>query len=456
MKKEKKEPVIEKVISIIFVQDSADNTKRLGFVMYSNALEPTGAAVDDVDLGGKGSDAIIDRFTKEGFKIDEKTVSMTDAEWQAQKTDLINQAKEAAEKMEQEQVINDSADEKISDIEEKTKTKNLKVYSKPMKAVLCAATAVVIALTAWAVGHFGTKKPADNETTTTQRDKDPNKSVDARITAMQAQFAAGELNYDITNPAEVESRINNLIGYFDKMDNNTITKAEATEFFLLLNGIEPGANVDVDELMRKVQSAAATDANFDWREVAGKEIIANKRDSAFSDVLFKVINDWKVAVDEGLKSGDMTAATAAGKEMVATLHYALIIKEPIETSVGQVSLQNISIENIAFLMGYAGMAPAIPGIDINGVIGKITIKGDESDVNKLLAEPIAGPQVLTPGENGRTDEKGGEMGLAQSTMIPIVTKHLKGEYPECPGAVQDVADNISNQEKTTAPVKSYN
>lgn len=443
-----------KAIGIVACADPATK-KGYRCVLYSNNLAPN-KTIDRVISKDEDLNIMLTVLNDKGFEIGYDEIEISPADFDARKEEVINLAKEKAEEIEKKQSDAKAAyDEKIDETEKKANVKNLKAHGKAKKAIIAVVTATAIALAGYTLiknMNKDAKTPNLNSTPSiTSQVTDtpsslPGKTVDERITAMKEQFAKGELYYDITNPDEVEKRVNVLINYFEKMQKSSITKAEATDFYLLINGIKPSDGVDIDELMRKIQLAAAYDPNFDWREVAGQEIIANKRDSAYLDIYLRAINDWKTAAE----SKNMKQVSSMGKELVATSYYGIVLKEPLETQVqgvGNVRFQNVSTEMQAFITGYVGMTINYPGYDIKEAIGSVTIQGDSIDVN-AVAEPIAGPQVVPAGEQGATD-KGGEQGFAQATMTVIVTKYNNGGYPECPEEIKAMLDSMSKQSVKT-------
>ncbi|MDD2203525.1 MAG: hypothetical protein PHT75_03550 [Bacilli bacterium] len=416
-------------------------------LIYSNYLEPV-HTMDRLINKEEDLTKIIEILEERGFSCGSVVKAMDPAEWEIKKEELIQEAKTIAEGKEKEELdLKAAYDAKIAATEKKAKVSKLKLYG--VTAVTIAAlVGGYMLLSKDAPTTVNAPSVSSPAVTSELNQPLPGNTVDERILAMKDLFAKGELSYDITNPDEVQKRVANLIGYFEKMQKSDITKAEATDFFLLINGIKPSDGVDIDELMRKVQLAAAFDPYFDWREVAGQEIIANKRDSAYADIYFRAINDWKTAAE----GHNMQQVSAMGKELVATSYYGMIIKEPLETQVpeiGNVKMENVSSELQAFLTGYVGMTLNYPGYDIVSAIGPITIQGDSINVNHV-AEPLAGPHIITPGEQGSTNKEGGEQGLAHSTMIMIVNKYNNGEYPECSEEIKAALNSLTEK----APTKS--
>lgn len=438
----------DKAIGVVAGIDEATQ-KAFRCILYSNSLKPV-HTMERVLATDEDLPKIVHVLQEQGFEADYELVTMKPEEWEAKREELVEIAKGKAEAIEAQQaMINEQYDAKIAETEQKANVKNLKAHGKAKKAIIAIVTAAALVAGGYAIVKNMNKdaqapnlnSPSITSEIPSESTPLPGKTVDERITAMHELFAKGELYYDITNPDEVEKRVNLLIGYFEKMQKSSITKGEATDFFLLINGIKPTDGVDIDELMRKIQLAAAYDPNFDWREVAGQEIIANKRDSAYLDIYLRAINDWKTAAE----SKNIKQVSSMGKELVATSYYGIILKEPLETQVqgvGNVRFQNVSTEMQAFITGYVGMTLNYPGYDIKEVIGSVTIQGDSIDVN-YVAEPIAGPQVVPAGEKGATD-KGGEQGFAQATMTVIVTKYNNGEYPECPEELQARLNSLAN------------
>lgn len=437
-----------KVVGIVVGIDEASNN-IFRCMLYSKYLE--GNTMERLVSSDEEVNKIIDVLEEKGFDVQISDITMNPADWEIRREEIIADARSISEgpavaKAEEK----DAVDTKIVEVQKKAKVSNLKVWG----VTLVAVTALLVA--GYVLTHTGGKQdvvapslntPSITSTINPQATGTlPGNTVDERIAAMKDQFAKGELYYDITNPDEVQKRVNILIGYFDKMQKGAITSTEATEFYLLMNRYAPSEGVDVDELMRKIQSAAAYDPSFDWREIAGQEIIANKRDSAYLDIYLKAINDWKAAAE----SHNMKQVASTGKELVATSYYGMILKAPLDTQVagvGTVQMQNTSVEMQAFIVGYVGMTINYPGYDIKESIGSVTIQGDTIDVN-AVAEPIAGPQIIPAGEKGSTDN-GGEQGFAQSTMTMIVTKYNNGEYPECPDEIRARLNGL-----TKAPVKT--
>lgn len=443
-----------KKAGIVVVQDE-NNKQPFKCIMYSNHFEPLHTMEREI-TNDQDIITIVGILKDHDFTTEVIYKDLTPADFEIKKAEITEELKQIVEAKEHEtketDEIESAVDRKLSKVEKNVGIHNLKLFGAMAVAVgtiiiaslalnkKAPSTAVPPTLTNPSV--TSTFEPTVAPTATPL----PGKTVDERITAMQEQYAKEELYYDITNPDEVEKRVNILISYFEKMQKGSITKAEATDFYLLLNGIAPSEGVDIDELMRKVQLAAAYDPSFDWREKAGEEIVANKRDSAYLDIYLRAINDWKSAAE----SRDMKQVSSMGKELVATSYYGMIIKQPLETQVkevGKVKFQNVSSEMQAFITGYVGMTINYPGYDIKEAIGSVTIQGDSINVN-AIAEPIAGPHVIPAGEKGSTD-KGGEQGFAQSTMTMIVTKYNNGEYPECPEEIKAMLDTLSKQSVKT-------
>lgn len=432
----------EKFASIVVGRDEATD-QMFRCIIYSNNLEPT-YFIERVITNPEDLRKILNIMEDRKFSCEVIFKTMNPSEWESKKEELLTEAKQHVEKAEKEQSeIKKAYNEKIAKVEKKSKVKNLKVWG---------ITALTIA--AIAIGGYALQKDKPNTVTAPDLSSSPaitapvtpGNTIDERIEAMKDQFAKGELYYDITNPDEVEKRVNTFITYFDKMKNSSITKSEVADFYLLINGIKPSEGVNIDELMRKIQSASAFDPYFDWREVAGQEIIANKRDSAYLDIYLRAINDWKAAAE----SHNMKQVTSMGKELVATSYYGLIMRDPLKTQVqeiGSVNLQNVSPEIQAFITGYVGLTLNYPGYDIMEAIGPVTIQGETINVNHV-AEPLAGPHVIPAGEQAST-QNGGSQGFAQATMITVINKYNNGEYPLCPKEIEAALNSLKNQ-----PVKT--
>jgi hypothetical protein len=414
-------------------------------IIYSDYLEPV-HAMERLISKEEDLAKIIEILEEKGYSCGSVVRKMNPNDWMSKKEELIQEAQLIAEQKAQEELSARAAyDAKIAETEKKAKVSKLKIYG--ITAVTIAALVGGYMLLSKDAPKTVNAPSVSSPAITSELNQPlPGNTVDERILAMKDLFAKGDLSYDITNPDEVQKRVAVLIEYFNKMQKSDITNSEAMDFFLLINGIKPSEGVDIDELMRKVQLAAAFDPYFDWREVAGQEIIANKRDSAYADIYFRAINDWKKAAE----SHDMQQVSSMGKELVATAYYGMIIKEPLQTQnaeIGNVKMVNVSSELQAFLTGYVGMTLNYPGYDIVGAIGPVTIQGDTINVNHV-AEPLAGPHIITAGEEGSTDKKGGEQGLAQSTMIMIVEKYNNGEYPECPEELKEALNSLAPKAPT--------
>jgi|LSQX01.1.fsa_nt_gb hypothetical protein len=447
---------------VVIVVVGKDTTSKENFkcMLYSNNFQPE-PFLDNIKPEGEAIESVIKHLEAKGYYTRLLFKEMSPNEWDLKKSDLVVEAKEMAEKIENEQKKTDEMiKEKISSAEKKAGVKNLKIWG------------VVALSVAIAVGGYMVGKKAQNNVTapdltsanpsvTTQTEVEGEvkqttpETIDEKIVMLKEQFAKGELNYDITNLSEVEKKVNILIGYFEKMQKAHITKSEAADFYLLINGIKPSEDVNIEELMRKVQLAAAFDPYFDWREIPGQEIIANKRDSAYLDIYLRAINDWKSAAE----SRDMKQVSSMGKELVATAYYGMVLNEPLITQnneIGNVHFRNVGYETQAFITGYTAATLTYPGYDTLKAIGSVQIKDDKINANHIF-EPLAGPHVIPSGEKGSTS-KGGEQGFAEQTMIMMLDKYNNGQYIKCPEEIKVMLEKILNEEKTIeekGTVKTY-
>lgn len=419
-----------------------EDKKMFKCIIYSNQFTPN--KVMERDLNSEEDLNIIQSVLNEkGFACEVETLYISPELWESNKAEIIESVKGLAadfeKRIEAEKTeIEEALAKKSSEVQSKTGVKNLKFYGAAALAIMVAA-----GITGYTIANHFDNKNVDAPKLGKPAVTMPVSPIDQKIAELKEKFAKGEMYYDITNPIEVENRVNVLISYFGKMEKGVITKSEATDFYLLINGIKPANNVDIDELMRKIQLAAAYDAKFDWREVKGQEIIANKRDSEYLDIYLKAINDWKNAAANGNK--DQIKET--GRELVATSFHGFILKNELDTEnpeIGKVNFQNISHELQAFIVGYVGPTLNFPGLNPNDAIGAVPIMGDKINVNDL-AKPIAGPHIIPAGEEGRTDN-GGEEGLAQSTMIMLINDYNQGRMPECPEEIKALIESFSNQQ----------
>lgn len=423
---------------VVGVDKTSGNPFRA--IFYSEFIQPNN--ISEMIIGtntnfDKGISALISK----GFVCNQQTIVTTPFEWDFKKYELEGKARALfTQKQEEQAAIKKALEAKQQAIERETGVRNFKLGRKVI--------ALLVALAIGAGGYSWYSKSKHNKATVPPLSRPginmelPNYLTNEQELALKEQYALGELNFDLTDKEEVERRIGYFGGYFDNMTKHHLTLTEQIDFFLLMNGVEPIFNKDVEDIMIKVQLAASSDSGFNWREKSGEEIIAIKRDSAYLDIYLKVINDWKVAAE----SKNLETGRVAGKEFVATSIYGIIEKEPLDTGkdgIGAVHMQDVSIEMQAFITGYVGRVTYYPGIDARDTIGKIMIKGEEVDTD-YLCEPIAGPYIMPAGEQGRTDQ-GGEQGLAQTTMMKLVAKYINGSYIKCSSELRQFLEDLAKE-----------
>lgn len=429
-----------RAIAIVVGVDK-NSGEKFGAILYNN-----GNDFEEAIYNNAAFERWVAAKRSQGYVCEIITKEMTLDEWKLNKTSLIEEAKELCAQIQKKQVALEAKRSEVEKaVENDTGVKNFRL-SKKMLAIIMATVIGVTGLGV-ALNHILKKDGSTNTPTPSLNGPSisrelPDYLAEQQELALKEKYALGELSYDLTDKEEVMKRIGYLEAYANKMTKHHLTSSEIADFYLVSNGIEPIFNDDVDDIMRKVQLAASDDAGFDWRENTGEEIIASKKDSAYLDIYLKAINDWKVAAES--KNPSITGP--AGKEFAATGIYGIVLKEPLDTGIkeiGSVHMHDVSLEMQTFITGYVGMAINYPGLDIMDTFGKITIQGEEVDIN-YLSEPIAGPHVIPTGEQGRTDQ-GGEQGLAHATMIRLVNKYQNGDAITCPSELKQLLEQYGKE-----------
>ncbi|MDD4643961.1 MAG: hypothetical protein PHW90_02955 [Bacilli bacterium] len=244
-------------------------------IFYSEFIQPNN--ISEMIIGtntdfDKGISALISK----GFVCNQQTIVTTPFEWDFKKPELEDEARALfTQKQEEQAAIKNALEAKQQAIERETGVRNFKLGRKVI--------ALLVALAIGAGGYSWYSKSKHNKATVPPLSRPginmelPNYLTNEQELALKEQYALGELNFDLTDKEEVERRIGYFGGYFDNMTKHHLTLAEQIDFFLLMNGVEPIFNKDVEDIMIKVQLAASSDSGFNWREKSGEEIIAIKK-----------------------------------------------------------------------------------------------------------------------------------------------------------------------------------
>jgi hypothetical protein len=439
--------------------------KHFRCILYSKSFDPE--FYESKLFSNEQINKIQEGFVNDGYKMEITAFEMSQNDWNdINREYLQDTARNIAEQIEaRENEAIEAINNKTKEIEEKVHVKNLKLKKKiiiPLLVVLGIATTIGgVKL----VKHLITKNdnkpgvtsdagviptgaiPTVTPTVAPTPTALPVNPIDGKITALQAAYANGDLNYDITNPDEVEKRLTNFLALFDKMKTNTLTTSEKIDFYLMMNGYESINDLNEDEIQdifARVGHAMATDPGFDWAEAPGQEAIANKRDSAYVNVFLKLINDWKTAV----AAKDLNAMASTGKELTITTYVSMVKGDPIITDAGQVRFNNLDPQVQAFISSEVFYALNLSGFFMDGT--------NANNINDVInpVETIGSIELASYGVTINANRVSEALSKEDEGVIVASRQLMRGIFTEgatieCPNDVKGRINTLANQ-----PVKT--
>ncbi len=271
---------------------------------------------------------------------------------------------------------------------------------------------------------------------------------DPRMDELKLQYEAGELSFDLSDPAVLAAKFQE---FYKNFEGSTVSTTEALVYFLAANDmrIEDYDFTIVDQYINKVNMAIS---QYEGVNPDFTQFIASKTDADFINAMAKPMYDYKNSVIEG-QSDEVIASKAI--EYFATITYGIQTLQPIYPSAekpeyvlyyNQLSPSQKAV--LANLSAHSLNQPANdkkPMFNIADIVPAIQLPGINKDnvTIQSIFEFYGGPHNIQPGEDQTTDTELGEQGLSHREMESFSNEYLNTIY-----CSQDMVSNIVEVNKT--------